>query len=209
MPQSNLEERVRGEIFLDADEKLLCVAGSRQLDAFLDRGKLGKCFAVLSDRAVYCKGKCTVSRDRHAYQSKQTDFRLDLEEFKDLKILPKRNQIFLALAFFFLLLGPTLLLLDKLSNFAVAGIVLNPILDAVVCLLAAGVFFLLYSIHQKTLLELLHTNGSIGLDLRCMPQKEERLLIRYLRAFLNSRDNPQELEELKTEELKTEDYLEI
>ena len=194
MPQSILEERVQGEIFLDADEKLLCVAGSQQLDSFLEKGKLKKCFAVLSDRAVYCKGKCTVSRDRRFYQTRQTDFRLDLEEFKDIKILPQRNQIFLSLAFFFLILGPTLLLLDKVTDFG-KGIAFQPTLDAVISILAAGVFFLLYSIHQKTLLELLHTNGSIGLDQSCLPGKEERLLLRYLRAFLTSRDNPLPAEE--------------
>ena len=204
MQQSILEERVRGEIFLDADEKLLCVAGSHQLDSFLEKGKQKKSFAVLSDRAVYCKGKCVVSRDRRFYQTKQTDFRLDLEEFKDIKILPQRNQILLTLAFFFLLLGPTLLLLDKLTNYG-ENIVLNPTLDAVICLLAAGVFFLRYSIHQKTLLELIHTNGSIGLDQGCLPQKEERLLLRYLRAFLNSRNNPQPSEEeIDLDEMKEE-----
>jgi hypothetical protein len=193
MPQAINEERVRGEIFLEPDEKLLCVVGSQQLENYLEKGTRKKCFAVLSDRAVYCKGKCTGSRDRRFYQTKQTDFRLDLEEFKDLKYLPKRNQVLLSLAFFFLLLGPVLLLLDKLTNFG-AGIAFNPTLDAVISLLAAGVFFLLYSIHQKTLLELLHTNGSIGLDQSCLPQKEERLLLRYLRSFLNSRDNPQPVE---------------
>ncbi len=194
MPQPINEERVRGEIFLEPDEKLLCVVGSQQLENYLDKGTQKKCFAVLSDRAVYCKGKCTVSRDRHSYQTKQTDFRLDLEEFKDLKYLPKRNQVLLSLAFFFLLLGPTLLLLDKITDFG-TNIALTPTLDAVVSILFAGVFFLLYSIHQKTLLELLHTNGSIGLDQSCLPPREERLLIRYLRAFLNSRDNPEPEEE--------------
>ena len=194
MPQPINEERLRGEIFLEPDENLLCVVGSQQLENYLEKGKQNKCFAVLSDRAVYCKGKCTVSRDRRSYQTRQTDFRLDLEEFKDLKYLPKRNQILLSLAFFFLILGPTLLLLDKVTDFA-ADSAFTPTLDAVVSILFAGVFFLLYSIHQKTLLELLHTNGSIGLDQHCLPQKEERLLIRYLRAFLNSRNNPEPEEE--------------
>lgn len=199
MPQAINEERVRGEIFLEPDEKLLCVVGSRQLENYLEKGTRKKCFAVLSDRAVYCKGKCTVSRDRHFYQTKQTDFRLDLEEFKDLKYLPQRNQILLSLTFFFLILAPALLLLDKLSGFG-ERVAFNPTLDAVICLLFAGVFYLLYSIHQKTLLELLHTNGSVGFDQSCLPQKEERLLIRYLRAFLKDRDDPQAVEAAAEEE---------
>lgn len=196
MPQLINEERLRGEIFLEPDERLLCVAGSKQLEAFLEKGTRRKCFAVLSDRAVYCKGKCTVSRDRSYYQTGQTDFRLDLEEFKDLKYLKKRNKLLLTLTFFFLLLGPVLLLLDKITNYG-EGIAFDPLLDAVISLLLAGVFYLLYIIHQRTLLELLHTNGSIGLDQRYLPPKEERLLIRYLRAFLKSRKNP----EPSTEEL--------
>ena len=187
MAQPNREEQVRGEIFLDQTEQLLCTAGSRQLTRFLETGKTGKCFAVLSDRAVYCKGKCRVSRDRRNYVTKQTDFRLDLEEFQALKYLQQTNPVLLSLAFFFLLLGPALLRLDKLINFG-EGIVLNPSLDAVICLLLSGVMFLLYSIHKKTLLELIHTNGSIGLDQGALPEKEERLLIRYLRAFLRSRE---------------------
>ena len=201
MPQSIYEPRIRDEFFLEPDEKLLCVAGSRQLDRYLEKGTRRKCFAMLSDRAVYCEGKCIVNRDRHYYQTKQTDFRLDLEEFKDLKYLPQKNQFLLSLTFFFLLLGPTLLLLDKLTNFG-ADVSLSPSLDAVICVLFSGVFFSLYNIHQKTFLELLHTNGSIGLDQHCLTEKEERLLIRYLRAFLKNRDNPQPPED--TEEIQLE-----
>ena len=195
MPQAFDEARVRGEIFLEPNEKLLCVAGSQQLETYLEKGKVKKCFAVLSDRAVYCKGKCCVSRNRRNYLTKQTDFRLDLEEFQSIKYLSRRNQVLLSLAFFFLLLGPALLVLDKLSGFG-EKVAFNPTLDAVLCLLLSGVFFLLYSIHQKTLLELLHTNGSICLDLNALPQKEERLLIRYLRAYLNALEHPEDPAEL-------------
>ena len=181
------EETLRNELFLEPDEKYLCTAGTPQLASYLKNGRLGKCFAVLSDRAVYCKGKCAVSRDRHNYQMKKTDFRLDLEEFQGMKYLPKKNQVLLSLAFFFLLLGPVLVLLDKLTNFS-EGLVINPMLDGAICLLLAGVFFLLYSIHKKTLLELVHTNGSIALNLHAMPEKETRLLLRYLKAYLNSLD---------------------
>ena len=189
MAQSNREEQVRGEIFLDQDEKLLCTAGAPQLERYLEKGKVSKSFAVLSDRAIYCKGKCCVSRDRRSYTTRQTDFRIDLEEFQGLKYLQHRNQLLLTLAFFFLLLGPALLILDRVIRFG-DGIVLNPTLDAVICLLLSGVFFLLYNIHKKTLLELVHTNGSIGLPLRDLPEKEEHLFLRYLRAFLLSRENP-------------------
>lgn len=189
MAQPIREEQVRGEIFLDQNEQLLCTAGSQQLARYLEKGKTGKCFAVLSDRAVYCKGKCRVSRDRRRFTTKQTDFRIDLEEFQGLKYLQHTNPVLLSFAFFFLLLGPTLLLLDKLVSFS-EGLPLNTTLDAVLCILLSGVFFLLYSIHKKTLLELVHTNGSIGLEERVLPEKEERLLIRYLRAYLTSRENP-------------------
>lgn len=204
MPQFINEEQVQGEIFLEPDEKMLCAVGSRQLRSFLEKGIRKKCFAVLSDRAVYCKGKCTVSRDRHDYQTRQIDFRLDLEEFKDIKYLTQRNQFLLSLAFFFLLLGPALLLMDSLTHFA-AGSAWNPTLDAVICILFAGVFFLLYSIHQKTFLELLHTNGSIGLDQHDLPRKEERLLIRYLQAFLRSQNQAEE--ELEMEDLENPEDL--
>lgn len=187
------EETLRNELFLEPDEKYLCTAGTPQLASYLKNGRLGKCFAVLSDRAVYCKGKCAVSRDRHNYQMKKADFRLDLEEFQGMKYLPKKNQVLLTLAFFFLLLGPVLVLLDKLTNFS-EGLVINPVLDGAICLLLAGVFFLLYSIHKKTLLELVHTNGSIALNLRAMPEKETRLLLRYLKAYLNSLDAGQSAE---------------
>ena len=205
MAQALNEARVQGEIFLDPTEKLLCAAGSPQLGVYLEKGKIRKCFAVLSDRAVYCKGMCCVSRDRRRYQTRKTDFRLDLEEFQGLKYLQRKNQLLLTLAFFFLLLGPALLLLDKLSDFG-ARVVLNPTLDAVLSILLAGVFFLLYSIHQKTLLELIHTNGSIGLELKALPQKEERLLIRYLRAYLNSLEKQEPAPEEEAPEADDEEY---
>ena len=126
-------------------------------------------------------------------------------EFQGLKYLQRKNQLLLTLAFFFLLLGPALLLLDKLSDFG-ARVVLNPTLDAVLSILLAGVFFLLYSIHQKTLLELIHTNGSIGLELKALPQKEERLLIRYLRAYLNSLEKQEPAPEEEAPEADDEEY---
>lgn len=185
MAQQNESERICGEVFFDPSETLLCVAGKKQLDAFLDQGKIGKGFAVLSDRAIYCKGDYRVSRDRRHYALKRTDFRIDLEEFQGMKYLQQRKTVFLVLACCFLLLGPVLLILDKLTDFG-AQTVLNPTLDAVICILLSGIFFLLYNIRTQTFLELIHTNGSMGLDLRNVPEKEEKLLIRYLRAFLNS-----------------------
>ena len=106
--------------------------------------------------------------------------------------------LLLTLAFFFLLLGPTLVLLDKLTSFS-EGLPINPILDAAICLLLAGVFFLIYSIRKKTLLELIHTNGSIGLDLRFLPDQELHLLLRYLRAFLSSLERNEEEEKAEAE----------
>lgn len=184
------EEQIQGEIFLNQDEQYLCAAGTPQLERFLEKGKLGSCFAVLSDRAIYCKGKCRVSRDRRHYTTQKTDFRIDLEEFQGVKYLRRKQPVLLSLAFFFLLLGPVLVLMDKLVNFS-EGTVLNPILDAAICILLAGVFFLLYYIHQKNLLELVHTNGALCLDANALPEKEERLLIRYLRAYVHSRENPE------------------
>ncbi len=186
MALPNEVERICGEIFLDQDETLLCVAGKKQLDAFLNSGKAGKGFAVLSDRAIYCKGKYRVSRDRRHYHTESTNFRIDLEEFDAVKYLQQRNPVLIALSFFFLLLGPVLLLLDNLLDFGTST-VLNLTLDAVLCVLLAGVFFLLYLIHSRNLLEMIHTNGSMGLDRRGLPEKEERLLIRYLNAYLNNR----------------------
>ena len=191
MAQPNYEEQIRGEIFLDPDEQYLCTAGTPQLERFLTKGKVGSGFAVLSDRAVYCKGKCSVSSDRSSYKLQETDYRIALEDFQGMKYLRKRNQVLLALAFFFLLLGPALYLLDKLTGFG-ARTVLNPTLDAGICLLLSGFCFLLFSIHRKTLLELVHSAGSIALDLRDLPQKEERLFVRYLRAYLNARTPAQE-----------------
>ena len=167
MALPNEAERISGEIFLDQDETLLCVAGKKQLNSFLNTGKPRKGFAVLSDRAIYCRGKFRVSRDRRHYRTESTNYRIDLEEFDAVKVLRQRNPVWITLAFFFLLLGLTL--------------------DAVLCILLAGVFSLIYLIHTKNLLEFIHTNGSMGLDRNMIPEKEERLLIRYLNAYLNNR----------------------
>ena len=198
MAQPIQEETLRNELFLEPDEKYLCTVGTPQLAAYLKTGKLRKCFAVLSDRAIYCKGKCRISRDRSHYSTRKHDFRLDLQEFQGLKYLKQKNPVLLTLAFFFLLLGPTLVLLDKLTSFS-EGLPINPILDAAICLLLAGVFFLIYSIRKKTLLELIHPNGSIGLDLRFLPDQELHLLLRYLRAFLSSLERNEEEEKAEAE----------
>ena len=186
MALPNEAERISGEIFLDQDETLLCVAGKKQLNSFLNSGKPRKGFAVLSDRAIYCKGKFRVSRDHRHYRTESINYRIDLEEFDAVKYLQQRNPVWITLAFFFLLLGPVLLLLDNMLDFE-STTALNLTLDAVLCILLAGVFSLIYLIHSKNLLELLHTNGSMGLDRNMIPEKEDRLLIRYLNAYLNNR----------------------
>ena len=152
MAQSIHEDKIRGEIFLTEQEQYLCTAGNQQMERYLATGKVKKCFAVLSDRAIYCKGPCYVSRDRRRFQKKDTDFRLDLQEFKDMKYLERKSPVLLTLAFIFLLLGPLVLLLDLLTGFG-DGIVLNPTLDAVILLLLSAICFMLYLIHQKDLLE--------------------------------------------------------
>ena len=91
------------------------------------------------------------------------------------------------MGFFLVILGPTLLLLNQRTSLASQS-ALNLTLDGILCELAAVVCFLLYNIHGTKMLELIHTNGSVGLDLRTIPEKEERLLIRFLRAFLNNVD---------------------
>ena len=190
MAQSIHEDKIRGEIFLTEQEQYLCTAGNQQMERYLATGKVKKCFAVLSDRAIYCKGRCKTSRDRRNFSKEKADLRIDLEEFQDLRLLKQRNPVLLTLAFFFLIQGPTLMLLNKLVGFG-DNTVLNPTLDAAICILLSGVFFLLYSIHTRSLLELRHTNGSIRLNQKDLPEKEERLFIRYLRAYLRSR-TPQE-----------------
>ena len=187
MAQPISQEKIRGAIFDDPSEQYLCVAGSKQMEKFVRSGKPKKGFAVLSDRAIYCKGTCQVSRDRRKFRKDTRGRRIGLDDFEGMKYLQQKNPVLLTLAFFFLLLGPALLLLDKVLSFG-ERIALNPTLDGVICILLAGVFFLLYLIHKKNLLELLHTNGSLGIDTQFLPPKEEKLLIRYLRAYLNSRE---------------------
>lgn len=183
-----IEEEIRSGIFQDPMEQYLCAAGSRQMDRFLSRGKSKRGFAVLSDRALYCKGSWFVSRDRRRYRKQKTNFRLELSEFQGMKTQQRRKPLLLVLALVFLLLGPAVLLLDQVTGFG-ENTVLNPVLDAVICLLLAGIFFLLYSIHRRSLLVLLHTNGALGLDEKHVPEKEEKQLVRYLRAYLSSVEN--------------------
>lgn len=182
-----IAEEIRSEIFQDPKEQHLCTAGSRQLDRYLESGRSKRGFAVLSDQALYCKGNWYVSRDRRRYRKQKTNFRLELSEFQGMKTQQRRIPLLLVLALMFLLLGPAVLLLDQVTGFG-EHTVLNPALDAVISLLLAGIFFLLYSIHRRSLLVLLHTNGALGLDENHVPEKEEKLLVRYLRAYLNAQE---------------------
>lgn len=183
-----IAEEIRSEIFQDPMEQHLCTAGSRQLDRYLQGRKSKRGFALLSDQALYCKGSWYVSRDRRHYRKQKTNFRLELSEFQGMKTLQRRIPLLLVLALVFLLMGPAVLLLDQVTGFG-EHTVLNPVLDGVICLLLAGIFFLLYSIHKKSLLVLLHTNGALGLDENSVPEKEEKLLLRYLRACLNAQES--------------------
>ena len=184
MANTNEARRIKEEIFDAPKEKLLCVAGKRQLNRYLRSGKLKEGFVVLSDHAIYCKGELGISRDRRHFEKKKTELRINLEEFQTVKYLNQKKNLLLFLGFFLVILGPTLLLLNQRTSLASQS-ALNLTLDGILCELAAVVCFLLYNIHGTKMLELIHTNGSVGLDLRTIPEKEERLLIRFLRAFLN------------------------
>ena len=188
MANTNEARRIKEEIFDAPKEKLLCVAGNRQLNRYLRSGKLKEGFVVLSDHAIYCKGELGISRDRRHFEKQKTELRINLEEFQTVKYLNQKKNLLLFLGFFLVILGPTLLLLNQRTSLASQS-ALNLTLDGILCELAAVVCFLLYNIHGTKMLELIHTNGSVGLDLRTIPEKEERLLIRFLRAFLNNVDS--------------------
>lgn len=198
MANQHEARRIKEEIFDVPKEELLCVAGKRQLTRFLKNGKLKEGFVVLSDHAIYCKGDLNISRDHRHFERQKTEIRVQLEEFQTVKYLHQKGSFLLFLGFFFVILGPALLLLEQWTSIS-KYITLNLTLDAVLCELTAGLCFMLYSIHGIKMLELIHTNGSIGIDLRFIPEKEERLLIRYLRACLNNLENASKTNSLENE----------
>lgn len=188
MTQPNLPDQIRNDIFEEPRvERYVCAAGTKQITKYLGNHKLGKCFAVLSDYALYCKGRCLVSRRDGKTKKRTVDYRLDLPVIESVKLVSRKPFWCLGLCFFFLILAPLLLIVDRLTGYGDAT-ALTPKLDAVICLALSLIFLLTYYIRKKRLLRIKFQGGALAIDSAELPRREEHHLIRQLRLLLEQQN---------------------
>lgn len=184
MTQAMTNEAVKTRLLRDPEkETLLCTTGSSRLQRYLDKGKLSKGFAVLSDQTLYFFGKHYRGAGRQLRRQKGAAY-LPLSEITRAGYLHKRSTVLLILCFFFLLLAPVMLLLELTTKLQ-EHTVLTPLLDAVLCLLFAGVSFLFYGCSKKKLLVVHKQHEEYAMDTLYFTEKEERELLRQLHAQAN------------------------
>ena len=191
MAQSILENRVREQIFADPQqENYVCTAGTKNLNRFLDTGRLNKAFAVLSDCSVYCKGRFTVQKNGAPAAKRLAEYRVDIPEISSVKHIRAWRYWLLGLSIFFLLLAALMPfvvpLLQKLARPRL--VTLTPAIDAIVCGLLGLVFLLLFFLHRTTLLQISYPRGKIRLNANKLPPAEERVFVKKLRALLAAWD---------------------
>ena len=86
MAQPIIEKRVREQIFADPQqENYICTAGTKYMNRFLESGRLGKAFAVLSDCSVYCKGRFLVQKKGAPPAKRLAEYRVDIPEISSVK----------------------------------------------------------------------------------------------------------------------------
>lgn len=188
MTQPNLPDQIRNDIFEEPRvERYVCAAGTKQIKKYLGNHRLGKCFAVLSDYALYCKGRCLVSRRDGKTKKRTVDYRLDLPVIESVKLVSRKPFWCISLCFFFLILAPLLLIVDRLTGYGEAT-VLTPKLDAVICLALSLIFLLVFYIRKKRLLRVKFQGGALAIDSADLPQREEQQLIRQLRQLMEQQN---------------------
>ena len=188
MPQQNYQNLVRKRIFADpASEEYECTAGTAQLLRFLQNRKLNKCFAVLSSLSLYCKGNCYIQKASAPMKKRMVEYRVDLSDIQEVRHIRKNPTWLLSVCLFFLILAPVLLILELVLKVG-QRTSFNPILDVTVCVLLAGIFFVVYLLHRKTLLQFKYSNGCIALDTEYLPVAEEKKLLGRMRALIEAQE---------------------
>lgn len=188
MANMDLESQVREQVFADpTQENYVCTAGQASLKQYLHSGKLDKGFAVLSDFSVYCKGKCLVQKKGESPRKRLVEYRIDVPDIAGVKYVRRNPSWLLSLCYFFLILAPVVLILELLTHFS-ESTSLTPIIDVVVCLLLSACFGLIYLLHRKNYLQITYSRGAISLNANDLPDTEERLFVKNLRALLSAWD---------------------
>lgn len=188
MAMMDVESHVRQQIFADPEqENFVCAVGQSALKQYLNSGRLGRGFAVLSDFSVYCKGRCLIQKRGSSAHNRLVEYRIDVPDIAGVKFVRRNPSWLLSLCYFFLILAPVVLILELLTHYS-ASTSLTPILDVVICLLLSGCFGLIYLLHRKTFLQISYSRGSISLDATALPETEVRLFARNLRALLSAWD---------------------
>lgn len=179
------DARIRECIFADPQqERYICTAGTASLQSYLDKKKLDKGFAVLSDYSVYCKGFWRVRKKNQPESNRLIEYRIDVPEIAGVKFVRRDPSWLLGLCLFFLTLAPVLLLLDFIPNFS-KRFPLTPVVDAAVCLLLGLCFLLFFLLHRKKLIQISYSNGSVLLDGTGIPVEEQTFFVRKLRELLS------------------------
>ena len=183
MEKHNLPEDARHWIFEDPQsENFECAMGAKHFYKYLSSGRLRKCFVFLSSVSLYCRGDCYIQKLQQKRQKRTVEYRIDISDISRVNYVHCTQVWLFVLCLLFGLLAPAILVLDRVTGFG-AHTVLNPLLDAGLCILLAIFFALQYALRKKKLLQFTYSNGTIAVDTKYFDPKDEVLLVKRLNVL--------------------------
>ena len=179
-----MQEYIAARILADPRERICALLGADGLPQLAQKKKPAQGCGVLSDRAVYLNGPGYLERKGRFHRA-ELDHEIPLSSVTGVRRVRKNAVLLLTLSLFFLILAPTLLLLNAALDYG-AKTVLSPKLDCAVCVLLAGALLIWHSIRSRRLFEIRYAAGGLALDVRSLSREEEQHFTRELHSLLQS-----------------------
>ena len=158
------------DILVDTDEKIISVLGNGYILTFLSTGRLGKGFAVLSDKRFYFKGKnFYFTENRKGLHSKVEEKTINLKDITGTGFERINPLEFLIFGIICLLIGLGLGISLDFDDFS-----FFPLFLGTICI---NVYFL----KKKNIFNIDYAGGNIGFDLRLISKEEAEEFQKTLR----------------------------
>lgn len=145
------------DLFVSRDERLIAVLGNNTAQTFFATGFLGNGFAILSDRRVYFRGSCLLRTGKRFSTIKE-------ERVVDVGSVTETG---------FIHCNPIWrLVITVLFAFSALLLIGYSLILSLILFALSAVVFLSHRAAKRTVFEISHAGGGIGLDLRWITPQE-------------------------------------
>ena len=155
-------------LLIDPTEEVKSVLCNNFMQTFISTGKLGKGFAILTDKRIYFKGKCYFRKGK-AFYSKSEEKVVDLNDVTGTGFVHNkapwakiaRTVFLIALAFF------TFALFISIEPIQILIVML-------ICTALTALFHAIYKIYNYSVFEISYAGGGIAFDMNWITQQESK-----------------------------------